>query len=72
MTPIKKRGQMMGPVPLWAEVAFAAVEDRTEGHVVVDGIMLGIGLPGQTPNPIEWRVENGRVTRSQAVKKPKS
>ena len=31
VTPIKKRGQMMGPVPLWAEVAFAAVEDRTEG-----------------------------------------
>src|SRR5918911_1236439 len=30
VTPIKKRGQMMGPVPLWAEVAFAAVEDRTE------------------------------------------
>ena len=27
VTPIKKRGQMMGPVPLWAEVAFAAVED---------------------------------------------
>ena len=27
VTPIKQRGQMMGPVPLWAEVAFAAVED---------------------------------------------
>lgn len=52
VTPVKKRGQMMGPVPLWSEVAFAAVEDRTVGTVVVDGIMLGIGLPGQTPNPI--------------------
>ncbi|MCA9863990.1 MAG: aminopeptidase, partial [Thermomicrobiales bacterium] len=62
VTPIKKRGQMMGPVPLWSEVAFAAVEDRTEGVIVVDGIMLGIGLPGQTPNPITWKVENGRVT----------
>jgi len=62
VTPIKKRGQMMGPVPLWAEVAFAAVEDRTEGIIVVDGIMLGIGLPGQTPNPITWKVEQGRVT----------
>src|ERR671924_170886 len=63
VTPIKKRGQMMGPVPLWAEVAFAAVEDRTEGTIVVDGIMLGIGLPGQTPHPITWKVENGHVTQ---------
>lgn len=62
VTPIKQRGQMMGPVPLWSEVAFAAVEDRTEGVIVVDGIMLGIGLPGQTPNPITWKVENGKVT----------
>jgi len=63
VTPIKRRGQMMGPVPLWSEVAFAAVEDKTEGTIVVDGIMLGIGLPGQTPNPITWTVERGRVTR---------
>jgi leucyl aminopeptidase (aminopeptidase T) len=60
VTPIKQRGQMMGPVPLWAEVAFAAVEDKTEGRIVADGIMLGIGLKGQTPNPIEWRVQAGR------------
>ena len=38
---------MMGPLPLWAEVAFAAVEDGTDGTIVVDGVMLGIGLPGQ-------------------------
>ena len=63
---------MMGPVPLWAEVAFAAVEDRTEGTIVVDGIMLGIGLPGQTPNPITWKVEKGASRRSPAAKKPKS
>lgn len=60
VTPIKQRGQMMGPVPLWAEVAFAAVEDKTEGRIVVDGIMLGIGLKGQTPNPLEWRIQAGR------------
>jgi alkanesulfonate monooxygenase SsuD/methylene tetrahydromethanopterin reductase-like flavin-dependent oxidoreductase (luciferase family) len=42
------------------EVAFAAVEDKTEGRIVVDGIMLGIGLKGQTPNPIEWRLRAGR------------
>jgi leucyl aminopeptidase (aminopeptidase T) len=60
VTPIKKRGQMMGPVPLWAEVAFAAVEDATAGTIVVDGVMLGIGLPGQVEEPITWRLEGGR------------
>ena len=63
VTPIKKRGQMMGPVPLWAEVAFAAVEDRTEGTIVVDGVMLGIGLPGQVEAPIRWTLEGGRCTK---------
>jgi len=61
VTPIKKRGQMMGPVPLWAEVAFAAVEDQTNGRIVVDGVMLGIGLPGQVKHPIIWTLENGRA-----------
>jgi leucyl aminopeptidase (aminopeptidase T) len=60
VTPIKKRGQMMGPVPLWAEVAFAAVEDHTHGVAVVDGVMLGIGLPGQVDEPIRWTLEGGR------------
>ena len=60
VTPIKKRGQMMGPVPLWAEVAFAAVEDATAGTIVVDGVMLGIGLPGQVNEPITWTLEAGR------------
>lgn len=61
VTPIKQRGQMMGPVPLWAEVAFAAVEDSTHGVAVVDGVMLGIGLPGQVKEPIRWTIEGGRV-----------
>jgi leucyl aminopeptidase (aminopeptidase T) len=61
VTPIKKRGQMMGPVPLWAEVAYAAVEDQTEGTFVVDGVMLGIGVPGQVTQPITWRVKGGRA-----------
>ncbi|TML60933.1 MAG: hypothetical protein E6G09_12600 [Actinobacteria bacterium] len=63
VTPIKKRGQMMGPVPLWAEVAFAAVEDKTAGTIVVDGVMLGIGLPGQVESPITWTLEHGRCTK---------
>jgi leucyl aminopeptidase (aminopeptidase T) len=60
VTPIKHRGQMMGPVPLWAEVAFAAVEDFTQGTAVVDGVMLGIGLPGQVKEPIRWTLEGGK------------
>jgi leucyl aminopeptidase (aminopeptidase T) len=63
VTPIKKRGQMMGPVPLWAEVAFAAVEDFTHGTMVVDGVMLGIGLPGQVESPITWTMEGGRCVK---------
>jgi leucyl aminopeptidase (aminopeptidase T) len=63
VTPIKKRGQMMGPVPLWAEVAFAAVEDFTHGTAVVDGVMLGIGLPGQVSEPIHWTFEGGRCVK---------
>jgi len=63
VTSIKKRGQMMGPLPLWAEVAFAAVEEETVGTVVVDGVMLGIGLPGQVTEPITWTVEGGRAVK---------
>jgi aminopeptidase len=63
VTPMKKRGQMMGPVPLWAEVAFAAVEDSTHGTAVVDGVMLGIGLPGQVEEPIRWTLEGGRCVK---------
>lgn len=61
VTSIKQRGQMMGPLPLWAEVAFAAVEDKTEGTLVVDGVMLGIGLPGQVQEPITWTIEDGKA-----------
>ena len=63
VTPMKKRGQMMGPVPLWAEVAFAAVEDYTHGRAVVDGVMLGIGLPGQVKEPIRWTLEGGKCVK---------
>lgn len=60
VTPMKQRGQMMGPVPLWAEVAFAAVEDFTHGVAIVDGVMLGIGLAGQVQEPIRWTLAGGR------------
>jgi leucyl aminopeptidase (aminopeptidase T) len=60
VTPIRQRGWMMGPLPLWAEVAYAAVEDRTEGLIVVDGNMLGIGVD-VVSSPIRWTVKQGRV-----------
>src|SRR5919108_1765992 len=63
LTPYKARGQMMSPVPLWTEVAFAAVEDFTRGTAVVDGVMLGIGLPGQVKEPIHWTFEGGRCVK---------
>lgn len=63
VTSIKRRGQMMGPLPLWAEVAYAAVEDQTEGILVVDGVMLGIGLPGQVENEITWTIDGGRAVK---------
>ena len=63
VTSIKERGQMMGPLPLWAEVAFAAVEDGTDGTIVVDGVMLGIGLPGQVTEPITWTMEKGHAVK---------
>lgn len=60
IVPIKEPGVMMGPLPLWGEVAFAAVEDQTNGTVVVNGNMLGIGVPGHVSSPITWHVEEGR------------
>ncbi|MBX6367765.1 MAG: aminopeptidase [Rhodospirillales bacterium] len=63
LTPYKERGQMMSPIPLWTEVAFAAVEDFTHGIAVVDGVMLGIGLEGQVKEPIRWTIEDGRCVK---------
>ena len=63
LTPYKARGQMMSPIPLWTEVAFAAIEDFTHGTAVVDGVMLGIGLPGQVEQPITWTLEGGRCVK---------
>src|SRR5215218_1920825 len=60
LTPYKARGQMMSPIPLWTEVAYAAIEDFTHGTAVVDGVMLGIGLQGQVKAPITWTIEGGR------------
>jgi len=61
VVPIKGAGEMMGPVPLWGEVAYAAVEDKTEGIIVVDGIMLGVGVYGSLKEPITWEIKDGRA-----------
>lgn len=61
VVPIKGPGEMMGPVPLWGEVAYAACEDKTHGVIVVDGIMLGVGVPGTLKEPMRWRIEGGRA-----------
>ena len=63
LTPYKARGQMMSPIPLWTEVAFAAIEDSTDGNAVVDGVMLGIGLEGQVKKPITWTLAGGRCVK---------
>jgi leucyl aminopeptidase (aminopeptidase T) len=63
LTPFKARGQMMSPIPLWTEVAFAAIEDFTHGTAVVDGVMLGIGLEGQVKDHIRWTLEAGKCVQ---------
>lgn len=63
VVPIKRAGEMMGPVPLWGEVAYAATEDKTRGTIVFDGVMLGVGVSGSLVDPIQLEVENGRAVR---------
>jgi aminopeptidase len=63
IVPIKEAGIMMGPIPLWGEVAYAAVEDKTEGLIVVDGIMLGVGVTGTLPEPLRWEIRGGRAVK---------
>jgi leucyl aminopeptidase (aminopeptidase T) len=61
VVPVKDPGIMMGPIPLWGEVAYASVENKTEGKIIIDGIMLGVGVYGSLNHPIEWTVKGGRA-----------
>ncbi len=63
VVPIKGKGEMMGPIPLWGEVAYAPIENRTEGRIVFDGIMLGVGVPGSLKNHIDLTIEKGRAVK---------
>ena len=56
-------GQMIGIPDL--EVYVAPREDRTEGTIVVDGAMTGIGL---IKNPVRIEVEKGRVRSIRGAK----
>lgn len=71
VVPIKGKGEMMGPIPLWGEVAYAPLEDRTEGKIVFDGIMLGVGVPGNLKIPIELTVKGGRAVRIEGAEEAK-
>ena len=62
VTPIRQRGWMMGPLPLWGEVAYAAVENKTNGVIAVTGNMLGIGVD-VVSSPIYWHVKDGKVVK---------
>ncbi|MBN1315689.1 MAG: aminopeptidase [Anaerolineales bacterium] len=65
VVPVKDPGIMMGPIPLWGEVAYAAVEDKTNGVLVFDGVMLGVGVSGNLPEPIVVTCRDGRAVDIQ-------
>ncbi len=70
VVPVKLPGAMMGPAPLWGEVAYAAVEDQTNGTIVVDGNMLGIGVPGHVEYPITWPRSWPSLPSERAILRP--
>jgi leucyl aminopeptidase (aminopeptidase T) len=70
VVPVKDPGIMMGPIPLWGEVAYAAIEDKSQGTIVYDGVMLGVGVSGNLPEPMFLTIEDGRcveVTGGEAA-----
>ncbi|MEM4219616.1 MAG: aminopeptidase [Candidatus Caldarchaeum sp.] len=60
VTPIREKGIMMGPMPLWGEVAYAAVEDSANGTIVCNGVMNFVA-PFGVKNPIKIKAQNGRA-----------
>jgi leucyl aminopeptidase (aminopeptidase T) len=60
VTPVRQSGVMMGPMPLWGEVAYAAIEGSAEGKIVVDGVM-NVVAPYGVKNPIRISVKSGRA-----------
>jgi leucyl aminopeptidase (aminopeptidase T) len=60
VTPIREKGVSMGPLPLWGELTYAAIEDSANGKIVVDGLM-NVVAPSGFKQPIEIYVKNGRA-----------
>ncbi len=60
VTPIRQKGVMMGPMPLWGEVAYAAIEDSANGQIVMDGVM-NVVAPYGVKNYITIKAKNGRA-----------
>lgn len=60
VTPIREKGVMMGPMPLWGEVAYAAIENSADGVIVCDGVMNFVA-PFGVSESIVMKARNGRV-----------
>ena len=60
VTPVRQKGVMMGPMPLWGEVAYAAIEDSANGQIVMDGVM-NVVAPYGVKNYITVKAKNGRA-----------
>jgi leucyl aminopeptidase (aminopeptidase T) len=60
VTPVRISGVMMGPMPLWGEVAYAAIEGSADGQIVMDGVMNVVAPYGVKEN-MTVKVRNGRA-----------
>lgn len=49
-----------GAIPDYAEAAVSPVEGTTEGSLVVDGTIVGVGL---LPNPTRFTISEGKITQ---------
>lgn len=71
VTPVRIPGVMMGPMPLWGEVAYAAVEGSANGQIVMDGVM-NVVAPYGVKEYMTVKVKDGRayeITGGEEAKK---
>jgi leucyl aminopeptidase (aminopeptidase T) len=71
VTPVRIPGVMMGPMPLWGEVAYAAIEGSAEGQIVMDGVM-NVVAPYGVKEPMTVKIKEGRayeITGGEEAKK---
>jgi len=60
VTPVRIPGVMMGPMPLWGEAAYAAIEGSANGQIVMDGVMNVVAPYGMKTN-ITVTIRDGRA-----------